>query len=146
MTGQVVAMSAADYASWLNSGATANASPAAQGRKLFLQYGCVDCHESNRAPSLNGVFGQPVLLSDGSTVIADENYIRESILAPAAKVVNGYQPIMPSFGGRLSEEDLVDLIAYIKSIGPSAGSGAPAPRLVLPVPAVSPSPSGVPAP
>jgi cytochrome c oxidase subunit 2 len=137
MTGQVVAMAPADYASWLTSGANATGSPAAQGRKLFLQFGCVDCHESNRAPNLNGVFGQPVLLSDGSTVIADENYVRESILAPDAKVVNGYVPIMPSFAGRLSEDDVVQLIAYIQSIG--APTLPPAPRPILPVPAASPS-------
>ena len=96
------------------------------GRELFQRYACVDCHQTGRAPNLQGVFGQPVLLSDGSTVIADENYIRESILAPSAKVVNGYQPIMPSFAGQISDDELIDLIAYIKSIGADGGGLRPA--------------------
>jgi cytochrome c oxidase subunit II len=149
MIGQVVAMTPGDYADWLNTGATAFQSPAAQGRKLFQQYGCVDCHEANRAPSLEGLYGQPVLLSDGSTVIADANYIRQKLLTPAATIPAGYQPIMPSFAGRLSEEDILAIIAYIRSIGPSAGSSVPLPQPVLPVPSVavpypSPSPSTTP--
>ncbi|MBO0882289.1 MAG: cytochrome c oxidase subunit II, partial [Mycobacterium sp.] len=92
MTGQVVAMKPGDYADWLNTGATAFQSPAAQGRKVFQQYGCVDCHEANRAPSLQGLYGQPVLLSDGSTVIADQNYIRQKLINPSATIPAGYQP------------------------------------------------------
>ena len=113
-------MRPAEYATWLTSGATAANSPVAIGRDLFRRYGCIDCHATGRAPSLPGVFGQPVLLSDGSTVIADETYIRESILSPSAKIVYGYQPIMPSFAGQLSEEELLDLILYIKSLGSPA--------------------------
>jgi cytochrome c oxidase subunit II len=140
MLGQVVAMTPADFASWLTSGQTASESPAALGRKLFQQFGCVGCHEAGRAPPLQGLFGTPVLLSDGTSVIADENYVRESILDPSAQVVNGYQPIMPSFAGRLSEDDLLELVAYIESIGPVPGA-LPAPRPgLLPVPAASPSP------
>ena len=143
MIGQVVAMAPGDYANWLNTGATAFQSPAAQGRKLFRQYGCVDCHEAGRAPPLQGLFGQPVLLSDGSTVMADENYIRQKLLTPSASIPAGYQPIMPSFAGRLTEEDILNIIAYIKSIGPSAGSSVPLPQPVLPVPSVAvPYPSG----
>src|ERR687885_506580 len=144
MTGQVVAMAPGDYANWLNTGATAFQSPAAQGRKLFQQFGCVECHEAGRAPPLQGLFGQPVLLSDGSTVIADENYIRQKLLTPGATIPAGYQPIMPSFAGRLSEEDILALIAYIKSIGPGPGASVPLPQPVLPVPSVAvpyPSPS-----
>jgi cytochrome c oxidase subunit 2 len=117
MIGYVTAMAPGEYAAWLTSGTTATNSPAAQGRKLFLQHGCADCHETGRAPNLQGVFGQPVLLSDGSTIVADESYIREHILTPGRKVVYGYQPIMPSFAGQLTEDDLVQLLAYIKSIG-----------------------------
>jgi cytochrome c oxidase subunit 2 len=69
-----------------------------------------------QAPSLEGIFGKPVSLSNGSTVIADENYIRESILNPKAKVAQGYVPIMPSFAGMIGEEDMLDLIAYVKSL------------------------------
>jgi cytochrome c oxidase subunit 2 len=148
MIGQVVAMAPGDYATWLTTGATAGGSPAAQGQKLFQEYGCVDCHAAGHAPPLQGLFGQPVLLADGSTTVADENYIRESILSPSARIVAGYQPIMPSFSGRLSEEDILDLLAYIKSIGPGPGAGAPLPQPVLPVPSVavaSPSPSPSPA-
>jgi cytochrome c oxidase subunit 2 len=147
MTGQVVAMTPGDYANWLNIGATGFQTPAAQGRKLFQQYGCIDCHESNRAPSLQGLFGQPVLLSDGSTVIADENYIREKLISPAATIPAGYQPIMPSFAGRLSEEDILDIIAYVRSIGPTPGTSSPLPQPVLPVPSVAvpyPSPAANP--
>src|SRR5919201_4808303 len=97
MLGSVVVMRPGEYANWLSTGATASGSPADQGRKLFQQFGCVDCHAAGRGPNLQGVFGQPVRLTDGSTVTADENYIRESILRPSAKVVAGYQPIMPSF-------------------------------------------------
>ena len=71
----------------------------------------------SRGPILHGVFGQPVQLSDGSTVTADENYMRDSILQPSAKIVLGYQPIMPSFAGRLSDEQIMQIIEYIKSLG-----------------------------
>jgi cytochrome c oxidase subunit 2 len=136
MIGTVTALNPADFAIWLTSGATATNSPAAQGRKLFQQYACIDCHEAGRAPNLQGVYGQPVLLLDGTVVLADENYIRESILSPAAKIVNGYLPIMPSFAGQLTEDDLVLLLAYIKSIG----AGPPPPSLLSAVPGPSPSP------
>ena len=137
MTGHVIAMTPGDYATWLNESASAYQSPAAQGRKLFQQYGCVDCHEANRAPSLQGQYGQPVLLTDGSTVTADDNYIRQKLLTPAATIPVGYAPIMPSFAGRLSEEDILNLIAYIKSIGPSPLNSVPLPQPVLPVPSVA---------
>jgi cytochrome c oxidase subunit 2 len=151
MIGQVVAMTPGEYANWLNTGATAFQSPAARGRKLFQQYGCVDCHETGHAPPLQGLFGQPVLLSDGSTVIADANYIRQKLLTPGATIPAGYQPIMPSFAGRLTEDEILDLIAYIESIGPTPGSSVPLPQPVLPVPSVavpypSPSPAASPAP
>lgn len=147
MTGHVVALMPGDYATWLNQSSTAFQSPAAQGRKLFQQYGCVDCHEANRAPSLQGLYGQPVLLSDGSTVIADDNYIRQKLLTPSATIPAGFAPIMPSFVGRLSEEDILNVIAYIKSIGPSPLNSGPQPQPVLPVPSVavvypSPAPGG----
>jgi len=71
-----------------------------------------------RGPVLKGVYGNPVQLGDGRTVTADENYIRESILVPAAKVVSGFRPIMPSWQGQVNEEQLNELIAYIKSLNP----------------------------
>jgi cytochrome c oxidase subunit II len=84
-----------------------------------------------RAPSLNGVYEGKVLLADGSTVTADDAYIRESILVPNAKVVAGYQPVMPTFQGQLTEEQVLALTDYIKSLQsqpvPATGAGiAPA--------------------
>lgn len=141
MLGSVTVMQPADYAAWLTSGATAANSPAALGRELFRRYGCVDCHATGRAPNLQGVFGQAVLFNDNTTLIADENYLRESILAPSARVVNGYQPIMPSFAGQLDEEQLIDLIEFVKSIGATpADSGTPPSPLGVPLPGPSPSP------
>src|SRR5918912_2999438 len=86
MLGMVTALAPGEYAAWLTSGSTATNAPAAQGRQLFLQYGCAGCHEAGRAPDLHGLFGQPVLLSDGSTVIAEENYIRQKLLTPSASI------------------------------------------------------------
>jgi len=143
MTGRLIAMQPADYATWLQGGPTA--SPADQGRKLFEQLGCIACHETGIAPRLDGLFGQSVPLANGQAVVADENYIRESILDPTAKVVAGYQPIMPSFAGRVDDEQLLQLIAYIKSIGPqSAQPGQPANVPPRPGPVSSPSPSPAP--
>jgi cytochrome c oxidase subunit 2 len=141
MLGTVSVMRPADYATWLTSGTTAGNSPAAQGRALFRRYACIDCHETGHAPSLQGVFGQPVLLSDGSTVIADENYLRELILGPTSKTVAGYEHDMPTFAGIISDDELVNLIAYIKSIGAApAQAGPPPPVPGIPVPGPSPSP------
>ena len=86
---------------------------------MFQQMGCATCHRSDtqgRGPNLEGVFGKQVTLDDGRTVIADENYIRESILNPAVKVVAGFKPIMPTYQGQVSEETLAELVAYIKSL------------------------------
>jgi cytochrome c oxidase subunit 2 len=97
------------------------------GEKLFAELGCVTCHRidtQGRGPSLVGLFGKPVLLEDGRTVVADENYLRESILQPTAKIVNGFKPIMPTFQGQISDEQLNALVAYVKSLGqtnPAAG-------------------------
>jgi cytochrome c oxidase subunit 2 len=124
----------AAFAQWLSGGPTA--SPAATGRTVFEQYGCVACHETGRAPNLAGVYGQPVHLQDGSTVVADDNYIRQSILSPSSQVVAGYQPIMPAFAGQLSEDQLIQLIAYIKSLGATKSPQASPP----PSPVSQPSP------
>jgi cytochrome c oxidase subunit 2 len=92
---------------------------ASQGAALFQELGCSGCHmgpSALRAPRLEGLFGTPVRLQDGSTVIADERYIRESILLPNSRIVDGYEPEMPSFVGEVTEDDLIRLIAYIKSL------------------------------
>jgi cytochrome c oxidase subunit 2 len=134
MGGWVTVMEPAEYAAWL-SGESGDVNPVSAGERLFTQFACNTCHIPNgtgRAPSLNGVFGGNVLLADGSTVVADETYIRESILQPKAKIVAGYQPVMPTFQGLITEEQILNLTAYIKSLQsqpvPAKGAGvAPAP-------------------
>jgi cytochrome c oxidase subunit 2 len=94
---------------------------AAQGAALFRSLGCSGCHGNGgtvRAPPLEGVYGKPVPLADGSIVVANERYIRDSILQPRSQIVASYEPLMPSFAGRISEDDLVKIVAYIKSLGP----------------------------
>ncbi len=134
MGGWVTVMEPSEYAAWLSGSSDVNADPVVAGEKLFAQKACSTCHVGNgtgRAPSLNGVYGAKVLLADGSTVVADEAYIRESILLPSAKIVAGYQPLMPTFQGQLTEEQILSLTAYIKSLQsqpvPATGAGiAPA--------------------
>ncbi len=134
MLGRIIAMEPTAFAGWLSGGPVE--SPAAAGRQIFAQYGCVSCHETGIAPNLQGVFGRPVQLQNGQTVLADEAYIRESILNPTAKVVAGYQPIMPSFAGQLSDDQIIRLIAYIKSLG---APPAQAPSEPEPVPPAVPT-------
>jgi cytochrome c oxidase subunit II len=117
MTGVVVVMDPADYDKWLHQ--SAEGSMALNGRKVFLKYRCVSCHSADaeaRAPVLEGLFGKPVVLSDGRTARADENYIRESILYPSAKIVAGYENIMPTYKGEVGEEEIFEVIAFIQSL------------------------------
>ncbi len=120
MRGYVYVMEPAQYQEWL-AGRTKTASVEGAGEKLFEQLRCNTCHlgggQQGRGPSLENLFGSNVRLQDGSTVVADDNYIRESILRPAAKVVVGYQPIMPTYEGQIGEEGIMQLIAEIKSLG-----------------------------
>jgi cytochrome c oxidase subunit 2 len=118
MIGQVVVMDAAAYQTWL-SGGTGEDSLASTGEKLFADLACNTCHRPDsrgRGPVLQNVFGHPVQLADGTIVTADENYLRESILTPAARLTAGYQPVMPAFQGLVSEEQLLALIEYVKSL------------------------------
>lgn len=118
MIGRVVAMKPADYQSWL-SGQAAGEPPEVTGGKLFQQLGCSRCHQSERrplGPALTGLFGSRVELESGETVVADEAYVRESILNPKAKIVAGYRPIMPTFQGLISEDGLHQIMAYLKSL------------------------------
>ncbi len=122
MRGRVIVMEPAEYEAWL-ADVSAEPSPA-QGEKLFSSLGCIACHGAGSkvaAPPLAGIFGKPVPLKGGRTVIADETYIRDSILTPEKQVVAGYEPIMPSFAGRVNESDLTRLIAYIKSLSGEEG-------------------------
>jgi cytochrome c oxidase subunit II len=117
MTGRVIVMRPAEFQRWLAEGVTGN-SMAARGFALFRAHGCSGCHSARstvHAPELAGVAGRPVHLADGRTVIADEGYLRDSILLPHKDVVAGFEPVMPSFQGQLSEEEILDLIAYLKS-------------------------------
>jgi cytochrome c oxidase subunit 2 len=118
MGGSVVVLSSAEYARWL-AGTGTPGSLAEQGAQLFRSQGCSGCHDHNaaiHAPDLAGLYGQTVHLADGRTVLADERYLRDCILLPAQQPVAGYAPIMPSFRGQLREEQILALIAYIKSI------------------------------
>jgi cytochrome c oxidase subunit 2 len=134
MVGRVVVMEPVDYENWL-AGGRPTESPEVRGRKLFERHRCDSCHlpagQMGRGPSLAGLFGTRVPLRDGRAVLADDNYLRESILQPAAKIVAGYEPIMPTYEGQISEEGVLDLIAYIKSL---SGEMAVEPPPDAPVP------------
>jgi cytochrome c oxidase subunit 2 len=124
MGGSIVVMEPAAFAAWLSQAGT-DGSLAAQGEALFRRYGCSGCHGGHgtvRAPSLAGLYGSPVPLQSGETVIADDRYLRDSILQPRAQVAAGYAPVMPSFAGEIPEEALMKLIAYIKSLAAPAGN------------------------
>jgi cytochrome c oxidase subunit II len=117
MVGTVVVMDRDDYREWLDE--HAEGSMALQGRKLFLKLQCITCHSANsqaRAPVLEDLYGRTVNLRNGRTVVADDGYLRESILYPEAKVVQGWESIMPTFKGQANEEELIQLLAYIKSL------------------------------
>jgi cytochrome c oxidase subunit 2 len=125
MVGDIVVLEPAQYETWMNGGSTGPLS--ATGEKVFAELGCSTCHRADsqgRGPNLRGVFGKPVQLEDGRTVTADENYLRECILEPGAKRVKGFQPIMPTFQGLVSEEQVNALVAYIKSIAGSKDDAA----------------------
>jgi cytochrome c oxidase subunit II len=128
MIGWVEVMEPTDYQRWLAGGA--EGSLASQGEKLFQKYSCNTCHTNDatgRGPVLAGLFGKTVQLADGRTVTVDENYVRESILNPQAKIVAGFQPIMPTFQGQVSEDDLLKLLAYVRGLGTQKTPGVPAP-------------------
>ncbi len=131
MIGWVYALKPAEYQAWI-SGGTAGETLAAAGAKRFQEQACNTCHAEQagaRGPSLIGLYGKRVRLQSGATVVADEEYLRESIVNPQAKLLEGYPPIMPTFQGLISEEGLLQLIAYIKSLSPApaaAGTAAAA--------------------
>ncbi len=128
MIGWVTVMPVREYKDWLTLGGSD--SMAQQGEKLFHQYGCSSCHlldSPGRCPNLRNLFGHKVQLDDGRTIIADEAYIRESIINPNAKITYAFKrDVMPTFEGQISEEAILQLIVYIKSLAPT------------PAPAVSP--------
>jgi len=126
MGGHVIVMEPTAYEQWLAGGAGAE-SAAAQGQKLFQERGCASCHQTDpagqqgRGPTLYGLFGKQQAIEGDGTVAVDESYIRESILDPQAKLALGFQPIMPTFRNQVSEEQILQLIAYIRSLGQPQG-------------------------
>jgi cytochrome c oxidase subunit II len=119
MAGTVFVMAPADFQNWLARGSPKN-TLAQSGEKLFRKLGCSGCHVNSQAvhaPPLEGLYGKMVPLSDQTFVVADEKYLRDAILLPTSQIAAGYQPLMPAFQGRISEEQLLQLIAYLKSIG-----------------------------
>jgi cytochrome c oxidase subunit 2 len=134
MIGRIIVLEPKQYEAWLSGDAAATRaittptgvlkapedSLAGKGRKLFQDLGCQVCHYPDRqgiGPVLAGIFGKPQRLQSGKTIIVDENYLRESILNPPAQIAAGFQPLMPPYQGRVNEEELIQLIAYIKSLG-----------------------------
>jgi len=139
MVGEVVVLEPRQYEAWLG-GALAGpgapgipeGSPAARGQRLFQDLGCQTCHYPDRqgiGPMLAGLFGKQQRLQSGETVTVDENYIRESILDPQAKIAAGFQPLMPPYRGRVNEEELMQLTAYIRSLGQASATSATAPTV-----------------
>ena len=135
MIGTVTAMEPEAYQAWL-SGGGAGGTMTEKGAKLFADLSCNTCHFDNtqgRGPVLKGLYGKQALTTTGQTVAVDDAYIRESILNPQAKIVAGFQPIMPTFQGLVTEEQLLQLIAYVKSLGgtapPSTTAGTATPEV-----------------
>ncbi len=123
MTGWVIVQSPEEYQAWLAT-APGPKAPSADGARLFAQYACNTCHKTEpggRGPALHGLYGTEVTLADGGTVKVDDAYLRESILMPGARIVQGYEPIMPAFQGQISEEAMQQLLDYIKNL-PNAGA------------------------
>ena len=128
MIGNVIVLEPAQYQAWLQGGGL-EGTLAQRGARLFNDLTCATCHlESGqgRGPSLKDIVGTTVELQNGSTAVVDEAYLRESILNSQAKIVKGFQPLMPTFQGLISEENLVALIEHVKSMSPTATQGTPA--------------------
>ena len=138
MIGSVVVMQPTEFDNWL-SGNAGQQTPAVAGQQLYQSLGCVSCHggngEGGRGPALAGLFGRQVFLNNGSKVTADEAYIRESIENPQAKLVTGFGPIMPTFQGQVTPEQLIQIMAFIKSL---QGAGEPAATVAPPAGAAQP--------
>ena len=139
MIGWVEVMEPRAFQNWI-SGGGGSESLASLGAKLFQQHACNSCHRPDslaRGPNLQGLFGRQVKLADGRTIVADEGYIRESILNPNAKIVEGFQPIMPTFQGLIGEEGVLQLVAYIKALSepnPAMGTEMLPPNNTMPAP------------
>jgi cytochrome c oxidase subunit II len=148
MGGYIYVMEPTEYENWLSGNAN-QASPAAAGRGFYESLGCVSCHGANgeggRGPSLIGLYGSKVTLNNGQTLTADEGYLRESVLNPQAKIVTGFGPIMPSFQGQIAEEQLLQVVAYVKSLStskPETPTGKPPLASPSATPKASATPKG----
>ena len=143
MIGSVIVMEPREFDNWL-SGSVGAMTPAAAGQQLFQTLGCASCHGANgeggRGPTLAGIFGKNQPLQTGESVRVDENYIRESILNPQAKIVAGFGPIMPTFQGQVSEDQIMQLVAFIKSLHATGETPATA---ASPAQTSSPAPSPI---
>lgn len=133
MGGYVYVMEKPEFEAWLQGNASGS-TPVEQGKDLFQnKLGCASCHQggaTQRGAQLEGIFGKEVKFVGGGTLVRNDEYIRNSILNPSSQVVEGYQPIMPTFKGQVTEEQLVSLVAYIKSLSgvdPNAASAPMAP-------------------
>jgi cytochrome c oxidase subunit 2 len=147
MIGSVIVMQPAEFDNWL-SGNAAQQSPAVAGQQLYQSLGCVTCHgaagEGGRGPALVGLFGRKVDLTNGQSLTADESYVRESVENPQAKIVMGFGPIMPTFQGQVTPEQLIQLMSFIKSLhvaGAPAATGPSAKTTPSPAPAASAAPN-----
>jgi cytochrome c oxidase subunit 2 len=126
MIGSVVVMEPSAYQAWL-AGGTTEGTLAQRGERLFTELACNTCHldtGKGRGPALQNILGKPVELADGTSVMVDEGYLRESIINSQAKIVKGFQPLMPAFQGLVSEDNLVALVEYVKTLSPTATTTA----------------------
>ncbi len=146
MGGKVIVMEQDDYERWL-SGNISNQSPVDAGKELFTnKLGCASCHKDDgsggRGPSLQGIVGKPVNIQGSAPVMVDDNYLRNSILNPGSQLVENFPAIMPTFQGQVTEDQLLQLVAYVKSLsGPATGSSA-TPAKTMAAPAATPVPNG----
>ena len=144
MIGEVTVLTPEDYEKWTQE-STSGMSLAQNGERVFASMGCNACHSGNaaaRGPSLANVYGSKLALSDGSQVLVDDAYLRESILNPSQHITAGYAPIMPTYQGQISEEGLIDLVEYLKTLNTnyrvqqtlttSQSNAAPTPGMVKP--------------
>jgi cytochrome c oxidase subunit 2 len=142
MIGSVVVMEPAAYQAWL-AGGNSEGTLAERGERLFTDLACNTCHLDTgrgRGPSLKDLVGTQVAMADGSRALVDEGYLRESIINSQARIVQGFQPLMPAFQGLISEDNLVALVEYVKSLSPTATAARTAPA-AAPAPPQNPPPS-----
>lgn len=122
MLAKVVVHEPGGFETWMADAANFldRMSPAEGGERLYRVRGCAQCHSVDGSggigPTFKGAFGHPVALQDGSTVTVDENYVRQSILDPQSQVVAGFEPVMPTYQGRLKDDEITAIIAYLKTL------------------------------